>query len=121
MAEDQPSSVPFMRQRRVRMIGGVVIVLVLAIVVWLWLTAGRESTDDAQVDAHVTPISARVGGTVARVPVADHQQVEAGGTLVEIDPRDYQVALDRARAELADAEAAAVAAQSNVPITSTQT
>ncbi len=71
------------------------------------LTAGRESTDDAQVDAHVTPIAARVGGTVLRVPVKDNQLVEAGAVLVEIDPRDYQIAVDKARAELADAEAAA--------------
>ena len=82
-------------------------------------TAGRETTDDAQVDAHVMQISARVGGTVLRVPVNDNQLVEAGATLVEIDPRDYQVAVDKARAELPDAEAAAKAAQSNVPITST--
>jgi membrane fusion protein (multidrug efflux system) len=97
----------------------VAVVAVLATGAWLWATAGRESTDDAQVDAHVTPIAARVGGTVLRVPVADNQQVEAGATLVEIDPRDYEVALERAKAELADAEAAAQAANVNVPITST--
>ena len=51
----------------------------------------------------------------------DNQLVEAGAVLVEIDPRDYQVAVDKAKAELADAEAAAIAAQSNVPITSTST
>ena len=65
---------------------------VVGVGVWFWITAGRESTDDAQVDAHVTPIAARVGGTVLRVPVADNQQVEAGAVLVEIDPRDYQIA-----------------------------
>ena len=67
----------------------------------------RKSTDDAQVDAHITPIAARVGGTVLRVPVEANQEVEVGAVLVEIDTRDYEVALDRARAELADAEAAA--------------
>jgi membrane fusion protein (multidrug efflux system) len=97
----------------------VVIIAVAATAAWLWATAGRESTDDAQVDAHVTPIAARVGGTVVRVPVADNQSVEMGTVLVEIDTRDYQIALDRAVAELADAEAAAVAAQASVPITST--
>src|SRR5882724_10417499 len=86
---------------------------------WLFLTAGRVSTDDAQVDAHVTQIAARVGGTVTRVAVEDNQLVDAGTVLIELDPRDYQVAVDKARAELADAEATAVAAQSNVPITST--
>jgi membrane fusion protein (multidrug efflux system) len=102
---------------RVRIIIAVVVVLVLAAGAWLWATSGRESTDDAQVDAHVTPIAARVGGTVQQVPVVDNQQVAAGTVLVQIDPRDYQLALERARAELADAEAAAVAAQANVPIT----
>jgi membrane fusion protein (multidrug efflux system) len=102
---------------RVRIIAAVVVVLVLAAGAWVWATSGRESTDDAQVDAHVTPIAARVGGTVLDVPVADNQMVEAGTVLVRIDPRDYAIALERARAELADAEASAVAAQANVPIT----
>src|SRR5207302_2966107 len=118
---DQPPRTPLLQQRRFRIIGGVVVLLLIAVVVWLWVTAGRESTDDAQVDAHVTQIAARVGGTVARVPVVDNQQVDAGAVLVEIDPRDYQVAVEKARAEVADAEAAAIAAASNVPITSTQT
>jgi|KBSSwiStaDraftv2_1062776.scaffolds.fasta_scaffold27576_2 membrane fusion protein (multidrug efflux system) len=100
----------------------IVVVLVLAVIgvaAWWWITQGRESTDDAQVDAHVIPMASRVGGTVLKVPVEDNQLVEAGTVLVEIDPRDYQVAVDKARAELADAEAAAIAAQSSVPITST--
>jgi len=86
---------------------------------WWWVAEGRESTDDAQVDAHITPVSARVGGTVLQVPVEPNQAVEAGTLLVEIDKRDYEVALERARAELADAEAAAAAARANVPITAT--
>jgi len=102
----------------------IVVVLVLAVIgvaAWWWITQGRESTDDAQVDAHVIPMASRVGGTVLKVPVEDNQLVEAGTVLVEIDPRDYQVAVDKAKAELADAEATAIAAQSNVPITSTST
>ena len=116
MADEQGS---WTRQPRVYLIAGVVIVAVVAIGVWLWRTAGRETTDDAQVDAHVSQISARVGGTVVRVLVKDNQPAEADTTLVEIDPRDYQIAVDKARAELADALAAAKAARSNVPITST--
>jgi membrane fusion protein (multidrug efflux system) len=116
---DQTPHVPLLQQRRVRLIAAAVVVLVIGVLIWVWITAGRESTDDAQVDAHVTQMAARVGGTVQRVAVADNQQVESGAALVEIDPRDYQVAVDKARAELADAQAAAVAAQSNVPITST--
>jgi len=106
---------------RLRIIGGVVLLVLIGVGVWLWLTRGRESTDDAQVDAYVTPIASRVGGTVLRVPVGDNQQVEAGAVLVEIDPRDYQVALDHARAELANAQADLAAAQANVPISSIET
>jgi membrane fusion protein, multidrug efflux system len=118
---DERESVPLTSQRRFRIAAGVVVVALLGAGVWLWLTAGRESTDDAQVDAHVTPVAARVGGTVLRSPVVDNQQVEAGAILVELDPRDYQVAVAKARAELANAEADALAARSNVPITSTTT
>jgi membrane fusion protein (multidrug efflux system) len=103
---------------RIRIAIGVVVIAVLVTSVWLWATAGRETTDDAQVDAHVTPIAARVGGTVIDVSVKENQQVEAGAVLAVIDPRDYQVALDKARAELATAEADAAAAKADVPITS---
>ncbi len=106
---------------RWRVIIAVVVVVLLGTGVWVWATSGQESTDDAQVDAHVTPVAARVGGAVLRVPVADNQQVEAGALLVEIDPREYQIALDRSRAELANAEAEAAAANANVPIASTST
>jgi membrane fusion protein (multidrug efflux system) len=109
----------FLQQRRVGMIAGVVLLLVAGAGVWFWATSGRESTDDAQVDARVTQIASRVAGTVAKVAIADNQLVEAGTVLIELDPRDYQVAVDKARAELADAEATALAAQSNVPITAT--
>ena len=105
--------------QRVRILIGVVVLVAIGVGVWWWIAAGRESTDDAQVDAHITPIASRVGGTVLHVPVEPNQEVEAGAVLVEIDKRDYEVALERARAELADAEAAAVAAKASVPITST--
>jgi membrane fusion protein (multidrug efflux system) len=109
----------FLQQSRVRLLIGIVLVAVMATGVWVWATSGRESTDDAQVDARVTQIASRIPGTVARVAVADNQLVEAGTVLIELDPRDYQVAVDKAKAELADAEATAVAAQTSVPITST--
>jgi membrane fusion protein (multidrug efflux system) len=117
MADD----VSLARQPRVRIAAVLIILAVAGAGIWYWIGAGRESTDDAQVDAHVTQIAARIGGTIRRVPVADNQQINAGDILVEIDPRDYQVALEKARAELADAEASAVAAQSNVPIMSAET
>ena len=75
-----------------------------------------EATDDAQVDGHINNVSARVSGYVLKVNVDDNQTVEKGAVLVEIDPRDYQVALERAKAELADAEATAQAMNLNVPV-----
>ncbi len=83
--------------------------------------SGRESTDDAQIDGHIVPISAKVGGTVIAVNVDDNQFVDAGKVLVQIDQRDYRNALDRARGDLAQAEAAAQAAVTGVPITRTTT
>jgi membrane fusion protein (multidrug efflux system) len=104
---------------RIRILAGALVLAAVGVGVWLWLSAGRVSTDDAQVDARVTQIAARVSGTVTKVAVNDNQLVDTGAVLVELDPRDYQVAIDKARAELADAEASAIAAQNNVPITST--
>src|SRR5215470_9622758 len=104
---------------RVRILVPIAIIIVLGIGLWYWITAGRESTDDAQTEAHVVQISARVGGTVTKVLVNDNQTIEAGATLVEIDPRDYQIAVDRAKADLADAQASATAAAANVSVTST--
>jgi membrane fusion protein, multidrug efflux system len=111
----------FTSHPRFRIALAAIVLAVAGVVLWLWITSGRESTDDAQVEAHVTQIAARIGGTVLQVNVNDNQQVAADTVLVVLDPRDYQVACDKAQAELADAEATAVAAQSNVPITSTTT
>ncbi len=73
---------------------------------------------DAEVDGHLMPLSARITGYVIKVNVDDNQYVDAGTVLAEIDPRDYQVALDQANAQLADAQATAQALNINVPITS---
>src|SRR5260370_28446669 len=80
--------------------GLAVLVLLALTAVWRYM-AVRESTDDAEIDGHITPISARVGGTVIEVAVNDNQFVEAATVLVKIDPRDYQVAVDRAKGDLA--------------------
>jgi membrane fusion protein (multidrug efflux system) len=85
------------------------------------LYSGRESTDDAQVDGHVVPVAARVAGTVSVVHVQDNQEVKPGDVLVELDPRDYEIALARVEAELADARGAAQEATSAVPVANAAT
>ena len=88
--------------------------------IWVWhYYSIRESTDDAQIDGYIYPVSARVSGTVVSVNVDDNQFVQKGDILVQLDPKDYQIALQRAQAELADAEASARAAGSGIPITTT--
>jgi membrane fusion protein (multidrug efflux system) len=114
---DQVESRSFLSTGRARAIIGVVLLIAIGGAAWWYLTRGHESTDDAQVDAHVTQIAARVSGVVLKVNVNDNQLVEAGTVLVELDPRDFRVAVEKAKADLADAEANAIAAQSNVPIT----
>src|SRR5262245_6574024 len=112
-------SVPLTSRRQFRIGVGVLALLLAAGGAWWYFSRGSESTDDAQLDARVTQVASRVGGTIAKLNIEDNQLVDAGTVLIELDRRDYQVALDKARAELADAEAAFVAAQSAVPITST--
>ncbi len=98
------------------------LIAVIAVVALVWHHyATRESTDDAQIDGHIAPVSARIAGTVLRVQVDDNQFVERGTVLVELDPKDYQVALDKAKADLAEAESQAAAAHTGVPVASVNT
>ena len=97
-----------------------IVLLVAGFFLWRYFTS-YESTDDAQIDGHLNAISARISGHVEKLLVDDNQYVNAGTPLVQIDPRDYQVAVDRAKADYADALASAQAAQVNVPITSVST
>jgi membrane fusion protein (multidrug efflux system) len=102
-------------------VAALVIVLIIGgIFVWHYYSV-RESTDDAQIDGHINPIGTRVTGTVVNVLHDDNELVQAGTLLAELDPKDYQVAVDRARADLANAEANATAANVGVPITQTTT
>ena len=101
--------------RRFLLIGGVV---ALALIIGLFVYySGRETTDDAQVDGHITPVASKIYGRVAEVLVLDNQPVKAGQVLVKIDPRDYQAALDQAKAQLALAQADAQSAGVDVPRT----
>jgi membrane fusion protein (multidrug efflux system) len=83
--------------------------------------AAWESTDDAQIDGYVYPVSCRVSGYVTRVMVDDNQYVEAGTVLLRLDGKDYEVAVANARAALANAEANAAAQKTGVPLTSVNT
>src|SRR6185369_17879683 len=105
---------------RIALIVAVLLVIIGGIVVWRYY-AVRESTDDAQIDGHITPISARVSGTVTAVKFNDNQLVNAGDVLVQLDQRDYEVALERAQADLGEAQATAQAAQTNIPISNINT
>jgi membrane fusion protein, multidrug efflux system len=105
---------------RIAVIIGVVVLLVVGFFIYRYVTS-YESTDDAEVDGHVNSISARISGHVVSLNVQDNQYVKAGTVLVEIDPADYQVAYDRAKADYQDSQATAVAAGVNVPITSVNT
>ena len=75
----------------------------------------RVSSDDANVEGHVTAIAPKIAGTVTQVAVLDNQFVKAGQLLVSIDPRDYQAAVDAAKAALLQAESQLNAARVAVP------
>ena len=98
----------------------VVILALVAAGLW-WRSTYTEDTDDAQVNGHMIQISARIGGQVAKVDVEENQVVKAGDVIAELDPSDYQMAVENAEAALASAQANAVAASVNVPITTVNT
>ena len=108
---------PTTRRKRVLLISGA-LVLVIVAGYFLWNAFRFENTDDAEVDGHVMPLSARISGQIKDVFVIEGQVVHAGDVLVTIDPQDYQVSADQAQANLADAFATAASSHWNVPITS---
>jgi membrane fusion protein (multidrug efflux system) len=110
---------PKMR-RRILILAVVLVVLLGGVFLWRYLSS-YESTDDAQADVHLYPVSARISGYVVRVNVDDNQWVQKGTVLVEIDPKDYEVAVAQAQANLASAEATAQSLNITVPITSVST
>ena len=88
----------------------VVLVLIIAAYAgWRYLSQW-ESTDDAQIEGHIHPVNAKVGGTITSVNVRDNQPVEAGTVLVQLDARDYEIAVARAKADLSEAQAGVIAA-----------
>ena len=101
--------------QRLAILGAVV--LIAAVAGLFFYYHNRESTDDAQIDGHITPIASKIYGKVANVLVDDNQAVKAGQVLVKIDPRDYQAAVDQAKAALDLAEGEARSAGVDVPRT----
>jgi membrane fusion protein (multidrug efflux system) len=108
------------RTARLVILAVIVVALIAAIPIWAYYSV-RESTDDAQVDGHVVPISPRITGTIVTVLVNDNQPVKAGQELVRLDPADYQVAEAQAEANLANAQASTTESEVNVPVTNINT
>lgn len=106
------------RKRHIRfiIIAVLVVAAIAAIPIYFYYSV-RESTDDAQIDGHVIPISSRISGRIVSVLVDDNQPVKAGESLVQLDPADYQVAIEQAQAQLLTAQANAVESQANLPLT----
>lgn len=115
----KPSALKNLRVRRGLLIAAVIVV-VGGFLFWLHYR-NRQSTDDAEVDGHIIPISSRVPGSVLQVLVHDNEQVKKGQVLVELDPRDYQAKLDDAKANLGMAQSHVQSANVNVPLTSATT
>ena len=117
--EETEIAQPQSRRKGILIVVLVVVVLV-SVAIW-WHGTFTEDTDDAQVNGHLIQVSARIGGQVAKVDVEENQVVKAGDVIAELDPRDYQVAVENAEAALASAQANAAAANVNVPITTVNT
>jgi membrane fusion protein (multidrug efflux system) len=98
-----------------------VVLIIAGYFVYQAYFAGRESTDDAQIDGHINSVAAKVSGYVKSINVEDNQYVKAGTVIVEIDASDYKVARERAEADLAAAQSGSQAAHTQVPLTSTAT
>ena len=102
-------------RRRFIVIGVIALVVVGALLFW-WHSTYYEDTDDAQVNGHLIQISSRIAGQVIKVDVDENQEVKKGDVLVEIDPKDFQVAVQQAEANVQNAEASYEAARVNVPV-----
>jgi membrane fusion protein, multidrug efflux system len=108
------------KRKRFLIVAIVVVVLIGSVLLWRYLSS-YESTDDAQADVHLYPVSARISGYVIKVNVDDNQWVHKGDVLVEIDPKDYEVAVAQAEGNLANSEATAQSLNITVPITTVNT
>ena len=101
-------------------LGTIVVLAVAGYFLWNYFS-GFETTDDAQVDVHLYPVSARIPGYIQKVNVDDNQWVNAGSTIVEIDPKDYETALARAQASLEASKETAKGLGIDVPVSDVDT
>ncbi|HTC94698.1 MAG TPA: HlyD family secretion protein [Terriglobales bacterium] len=115
-SKERADKSPTSSRKRILIISAAVVVAIAGCY-FAWNAFRYEDTDDAQVDGHVMPLSARISGHVKEVHVVEGQLVHAGDVLVTIDPEDYQIAADQAQANLADALAVSASSHWNVPIT----
>jgi membrane fusion protein, multidrug efflux system len=99
----------------------IVLILIIAAGAFYWHSTYSEDTDDAQISGHLIQISTRINGQVVKINVDENQYIAKGTVIAELDPSDYQVAVENAEAAVASAKAAADAAKVNVPITSVNT
>jgi membrane fusion protein (multidrug efflux system) len=96
---------------------GVVAVLVIVALLWWWHSTYYEDTDDAQINGHLIQVSSRIVGHVLKVNVDENQYVDAGAVIAELDPSDFNTAVQQDEANLESAEASYEAAKVNVPVT----
>ncbi len=110
---DTTTEVAQPRSRRRGIIIVIVAILIVGGLAFWWHSTFTEDTDDAQVNGHLIQISARIAGQVQKVYVDENQYVKRGDPIVDLDPRDFEVAVENAKAALASAQAAAAAANVN--------
>jgi len=119
--ETERGEKPKQKPRRRFIIIGVVMVLVVGALLFWWRSTFYEDTDDAQINGHLIQISARIAGQVIKIDVEENQFVEKGAEICQLDPRDFEVAVQQDEANLQSAEAAYEAAKVTVPITGIST
>ncbi len=117
--KEQVKDNPRQKSRRRFIIILVVAIIIVGVLLFYWHSTFFEDTDDAQINGHLIQVSSRINGTVVSVPVDENQLVKAGDTIVELDPRDYQTAVQQDEANLAAAVANLQSNTVNIPVTAT--
>lgn len=118
---DQPEDQAPQKSSKRFIVIGVVAILVIVALLWWWHSTYYEDTDDAQVNGHLIQISSRIAGHIIKVNVDENQYVEANTVIAELDPKDFQTAVEQDQANLESAEASYEGAKVNVPVTNIST